>query len=152
MPSDKNQTERPDHWLTETTTPGLLVQVDVNSGETAAVLAGASALTRTGALSNLASTFQQSLNRIADEFNEGNQGDERPGLLLELAAIGGRNCADFGELLRPITEARTTSSAAEAHAYFFSADQGDQQEQAKRLRLLSRELELTAAHIRRVLE
>lgn len=90
--------------------------------------------------------------RLEDDAATGSQGDERPGLLLELAALKRRNCADFGELLRPITEARTTSSAAEAYVYFFGVGQGDQQEQAKRLRLLNRELELTAAHIRRVLE
>lgn len=65
---DKKQTERPDHWLGETTTPGLLVQVDTNTGETEAVFAGASA--RTAALRNLAPSFQAGLDRMADEFNK----------------------------------------------------------------------------------
>lgn len=120
---------RPDLWLTETTTPGLVVQTDINSGESEPLFAGAATLRQTQG-----------------------QDDTAPGLLLELAALRGQECAKLSGLLQPITEARTTSSTAEAHTYFFGTEQGNQQEQSKRLRLLSRELELTATHIRRVLE
>lgn len=43
MPDDHHQTERPDLWLTETSTPGLLVQTDINSGESEPVFAGVTA-------------------------------------------------------------------------------------------------------------
>lgn len=155
MHEEKNQAERPYLWLSEITTPGLLMQTDLSSGDTEPLYAGAAAPRRTNVLADLAPDFQAGLDRIADQLNgddQGDQGDERPGLLLELASLKRRNCADFEQLIRPITEARTTSSAADIHAYFFGAGACDQQEEAKRLRLLSRELELTAAHIRRVLE
>ncbi|WP_291427106.1 hypothetical protein [Deinococcus sp.] len=132
MTDEKKQAERPDYWISETTTPGLLVQTDMNSGETEPVLAGATAQRRTSALTNLAPNFQEGLNRMAEKFNSSDK-------------------AGLEETLAPLKDLQDYQDLQTLHDFIFPSDDVDDAERNRRLHLLAREMERAAGHIRRVM-
>ena len=112
MTDHKNAADHPDLWLSETTTPGLVLQTDVNNpGQPEALFAGKAA----------------------------------PSEALPLPD------AEGAEMVQPFEEFRANTSIVSLHDFLFMTRNVSQVERENRLEVLARELELCAAHVRRLL-
>lgn len=183
---DKQHAERPDLWLTETTTPGLVMQTDVNSGEKEALFAGAAAHGNDQGEVNRADTSYQ-LRRYDPQHIDGyaHEGsDDLPYLLRACQEANKRSvqadgfeqwwitdsagkiiypletrprvhtspAAELNEVLQPFRDIQAITNAPALHDFLFLTHAGDEAERQKRLKLLVQELEITAAHIRSLVE